>query len=89
MYDGVVKRMWKAVQNPDSTAFQRFLNDMEDKHCEWDTSNTDHFGRTKLHAAVEDNNETLIQTLLRAGIDVNCLEGCGASPLTICCAKQE
>lgn len=83
MYDSVVKRMWKAVQNPDSTAFQRFLNDMEDKRCKWDTSNTDHFGRTILHAAVEENNETLIQTLLHAGIDVNCLEGCGASPLTI------
>ena len=56
---------------------------MEDKRCEWDTSNTDHFGRTILHAVVEENNETLTQTLLHAGIDVNCLEGCGASPLTI------
>ena len=83
MHDSVVKRMWKAVHNPDSTAFELFLNEMEEKRCEWDTYNTDHFGRTILHAAVEENNETLIQTLLHAGIDVNCLEGCGASPLTI------
>ena len=83
MYDGVVKKMWKAVHDPDSTAFERFLNEMEKTRCDWDTSNMDHFGRTILHAAVEDNNETLIQSLLHVGIDLNCLEGCGASPLTL------
>ena len=36
-----------------------------------------------MHAAVEDNNETLIQTLFHVGIDINCLEGCGALPLTL------
>lgn len=84
MYDGVVKKMWKAVHNPDSTAFEQFLNEMEVKRCEWDTSSiADHFGRTIMHAAVEENNETLIRTLLHVGVDVNCLEGCGASPLTL------
>lgn len=83
MYDSVVKKMWKAVHNQDSTAFEKFLSEMEEKRCEWDTSNVDHFGRTIIHAAVEENNETLIRTLLHVGIDVNCLEGCGASPLTL------
>lgn len=36
-----------------------------------------------MHAAVEDNNETLTQTLLHDRIDIYCLEGCGASPLTL------
>ena len=36
-----------------------------------------------MHAAVEDNNETLIQTLFHVGIDINGLEGCGAWPLTL------
>ena len=36
-----------------------------------------------MHAAVEDNNETLTQTLLHDGIDIYCLDGCGASPLTL------
>lgn len=83
MYDSVVKKMWKAVHNQDPTAFEKFLSEMEEKRCEWDTSNVDHFGRTIIHAAVEENNETLIRTLLHVGIDVNCLEECGASPLTL------
>lgn len=83
MYDSIVKKMWKAVLNPDSTSFERFLIEIEEKRYEWDTFNTDHFGRTIMHAAVEENNETLIRTLLHVGVDVNCLEGCGASPLTL------
>ena len=83
MYDYVVKKMWKAVHNSDSSAFEQFLQEMDEKRCEWDTSITDHFGRTIMHAAVEENNETLVRTLLHAGFDVNSLEGCGASPLTL------
>lgn len=83
MYDYVVKKMWRAVHNSDSSAFEQFLHEMDEKRCEWDTSVTDHFGRTIMHAAVEENNETLVRTLLHVGFDVNSLEGCGASPLTL------
>lgn len=82
MYHNIVKRMWKAVHNPDFTLFEIFLIEIDEKHYEWDTINTDNFGRTIIHAAVEENNETLIRTLLHVGVDVNCVEGCGASPLT-------
>ena len=83
MYDYVVKKMWRAVHNSDSSAFEQFLHEMDEKRCEWDTSVTDHLGRTIIHAAVEENNETLVRTLLHVGFDVNSLEGCGASPLTL------
>ncbi|CAB3996363.1 Ankyrin repeat domain-containing 12 [Paramuricea clavata] len=57
---------------------------MEYKRHEWDTNSiADHFGRTILHAAVEDNNVTLVKTLITVGVDINCLEGCDASPLTL------
>ena len=83
-YDGVVKKMWKAAHNSDPNAFEKFLKEMEAKRHEWDTNSvSDHFGRTILHTAVEDNNLTLVKTLIHVGVDVNCLEGCGASPLTL------
>lgn len=89
VYDSVVRKMWKAVHNLDPTAFEKFLKEMEDKRSEWDTSSiTDHFGRTIVHAAVEDSNVTLLKTLIHVGVDVNCLEGCGASPLTLAVLNQ-
>ena len=84
MYDRVVKKMWKAAHSSDPAVFETFLKGMEDKRHEWDTdANTDHFGRTILHAAVEESNVTLVKTLIHVGVNINCLEGCGASPLTL------
>ena len=35
-YDYVEKKMWKAVHNSDSSAFEQFLHEMDEKRCEWD-----------------------------------------------------
>ena len=61
----------KASLKSDSTAFKRFLNDMAEKRCKWDTSNTNHFGRTILCAPVDslltiallNKNERLMKLL--------------------------
>ena len=43
----------------------------------------DHLGRSLLHVAVEQGNECLTKCLLDMGLDVNCREGCGVTPLSI------
>ena len=43
----------------------------------------DHLGRSLLHFAVEQGNECLTKCLLDMGLDVNCKEGCGVTPLNI------
>lgn len=48
---------------------------------------TDHHGRSILHFAVEEENLTLVQTLLNVGVNPNIKERCGATPLTLAIIK--
>ena len=41
----------------------------------------DHLQRSLLHIAVEKGNNVLAKTLVNAGFDINCKEGCGLTPL--------
>ena len=44
---------------------------------------TDHLGRTILHAAVEQQNVTLVNCLIRAGFNPDVKEKCGVTPILI------
>ena len=47
-------------------------------------SSTDKYKRTILHCAVEEKNYVLVKILLAVGVDPNCKEGCGATPMSSC-----
>ena len=44
---------------------------------------TDQYGRTLLHAAVEKANVEIIEILIKAGVNIDKKEGCGATPLCL------
>ena len=44
---------------------------------------TDQYGRTLLHAAVEKANVEIIEILIKAGVNIEKKEGCGATPLCL------
>lgn len=46
-------------------------------------SSTDKYERTILHCAFEEKNYVLMKTLLAVGVDPNCKEGCGATPMSL------
>ena len=43
----------------------------------------DHLRRSLLHVAVEQGHENLAKCLVGMGLDVNCREGCGMTPLNL------
>ena len=44
---------------------------------------TDKYGRNVFHLAVERKQHALVKVLLSIGINPNCKEGCGATPMTL------
>lgn len=44
---------------------------------------TDHLRRSLLHVAVEQEHESFAKCLVDMGLDVNCREGCGLTPLSL------
>ncbi|XP_066290643.1 uncharacterized protein [Branchiostoma lanceolatum] len=49
----------------------------------------DHLGRSIVHAVVELEDVNLLQHILDAGVDVDCEEGCGATPLCLAVLRHD
>jgi flagellin-specific chaperone FliS len=81
-FDNIVKRMWEAQQDKDTSRFDKFIDWLSSHRNYWENVK-DHNGRTILHAAVENGNIPLVKTLVTVGVDINAKELCGATPLTI------
>ena len=43
----------------------------------------DHLKRSLLHVAVEQNHQNFVKYLVELGMDINCREGCGLTPLSL------
>ena len=87
IFDRLGQRMWEAQQNHDSSKFDQFISWLNDNRQRWEDAR-DSFGRTVLHAAVENGNLALVKTLVLAGVDINAKEFCGATPLAIAVVKK-
>ena len=68
------RKIWEANVSPDSNALQNYINHLSKLRSEWD-SVADHYGRTLLHAAVEEGDSAMVKVLLSAGCNVNACEG--------------
>jgi hypothetical protein len=60
--------------------YVEFVNSLTNKKC---ATVLDHLERSLLHVAVEQRNESLSKCLVDMGLDVNCREGCGITPLSV------
>ena len=87
VYDNIVKKMWEAHQSNDPEKFEEFIGWLDSHVDDWKHV-TDHHKRTLLHAAVEQENMSLVKTLISTGVDINAKEMCGATPLTIAVIKR-
>ena len=81
------RKIWEANVSPDSSALQNYINHLSKLRSEWD-SVADHYGRTLLHAAVEEGDSAMVKVLLSAGCNVNACEGYGATPLVLAVLKR-
>ena len=71
-------KLWTAAQ---SNTIERFVKELAlDVHL---NDIRDHLGRTILHAAVAQQNVTLVNCLICAGFNPNVKERCGVTPILI------
>ncbi len=47
------------------------------------TTIKDHLKRSLLHVAVEQGHQNFVKYLVELGMDINCREGCGLTPLSL------
>ena len=77
-FDSLQNKLWTTAQ---SNTIERFVKELAlDVHL---NNIRDHLGRTMLHAAVEQQNVTLVNCLIRAGFNPNVKEKCGVTPILI------
>ena len=49
----------------------------------------DHLRRSLLHVAVEQRHENFAKCLVDMGLDVNCREGCGITPMSLAVLNKD
>ena len=77
-FDSLQNKLWMAAQ---SNTIERFVKELAlDVHL---NDTRDHLGRIILHAAVEQQNVTLVNCLIREGFNPNVKEKCGVTPTLI------
>lgn len=84
--DSLSAKIWHAHQSNDPDDLTRLVQYLQLNRKSWEDA-TDHHGRSILHHAVEEENSTLVQTLLNVGINPNVKERCGVTPLTLAIIK--
>ena len=72
----------EAVYSEDDNAFDNLVHQLS-KESDRINALTDKYGRNVFHLAVEGKQYTLVKVLVSIGINPNCKEGCGATPLTL------
>ncbi|CAH1242906.1 BARD1 [Branchiostoma lanceolatum] len=75
----------RAGNAADIEEFRRYIADSKDSWCKI----TDHVGRSIVHVVVELGDVSLLQHILAAGVDVDCEEGCGATPLCLAVIRHD
>ncbi|XP_078591192.1 uncharacterized protein LOC144870649 [Branchiostoma floridae x Branchiostoma japonicum] len=75
----------RAGNAADIEEFRRYIADSKDSWCKI----RDHVGRSIVHVVVELGDVSLLQHILAAGVDVDCEEGCGATPLCLAVIRHD
>ncbi|CAB4034918.1 ankyrin repeat domain-containing 62 [Paramuricea clavata] len=86
VFKNMMKRMWEAQQG-DEEKFENFIGWLHSHRNAWENVK-DFNGRTLIHAAVENDNLSMVKTLVCAGVNINAKERCGATALTIAVIKK-
>jgi hypothetical protein len=81
-FNSLVEKTQEITRSSDESLLDRTIQDIS-KLTKKLESTRDKFGRTVLHAAVEQRNFTLTNILISSGINPNSKELCGATPLSI------
>ena len=79
-YDSLQNKMWRMSE---LGRIDQLLLDLRSNEEKEHMQVKDHFGRSLLHVAVEQNNFNLVEVLLSVGLNPNAKEHCGATPLTL------
>ncbi len=85
--DKLSAKIWTAHQSSDPDDLSRLVQYMQLNRDSWEKA-ANHHGCSILHHAVEEENLTLIKTLLNVGVNPNVKERCGATPLTLAIIKK-
>ena len=86
-FSAIRRKIWEANVSPDTSALSNYISHLAKTRNEW-SNITDHYGRTLLHASVEEGDSAMVKVLISAGCNVNVCEGCGATPLVLAVLKR-
>lgn len=82
LFNNLVEKTQEITRSSDESLLDRTIQGIS-KLTKKLESTRDKFGRTVLHAAVEQRNFTLTNILISSGINPNSKELCGATPLSL------
>ena len=85
MFKELNERVNSAITEQDLQVLALYLK----KHRSRWESKWDRYGRTIIHAVVEDKSSKLLKCLITAGCNIDEMEGCGATPLTLAVCNNE
>ena len=85
MFKELIERVNSAITEQDLQVLALYL---EKHRSRWE-SKRDRYGRTIIHAAVENQRSKLLKFLITVGCNINEMEGCGATPLTLAVCNNE
>ena len=75
MFKELIERVNSAITEQDLQVLASYLK----KHRSRWESKRDRYGRTIIHAVVENKSSKLLKCLITAGCNINEMEGCGAT----------
>ncbi len=88
VYDKLTKVVWDANHSADpASAIDQLIVKLDNSRNWWE-GKVDHFNRTVLHHAVENENTSLVRVLIAVGVNPNAKEGCGVTPLALAVLRQ-
>ncbi len=81
-FSKVLQQTHAAVYSRDDNSLDNLVHQLS-KESDCINALTDKYGRNVFHLAVERKQYALVKVLLSIGINPNCKEGCGATPMTL------
>ncbi|XP_028396960.1 uncharacterized protein LOC114520826 [Dendronephthya gigantea] len=79
-YNGLMHEMMSANTANSEETYMMSISSLENRAL---TTVKDHLKRSLLHVAVEQGHQNFVKYLVELGMDVNCREGCGLTPLSL------